>query len=225
MTPEVKTVQTSTPFRRIVEVMTENRISGIPVVDDSTRVIGVVTEGDLVVKQNRGDRIGFRPPNSAIPSEREYARRVQGTVAGALMTKPAVTVDEDADLRMAARLMSQHRIGRLPVTSNGRLVGILSRGDVLRVFLRPDEDIRRDVEQMLEQKVVADTTGIKVDVADGVVTLRGDVEQASTATVVGFHVDRCDGVTCVVNELSCQTNDLEQPASVAAPLGAVELAL
>jgi len=226
MTKDVVTVRTNAPFRRIVELMSEHRVSGLPVVDGLGHVLGVVTEGDLVVKGHRGSPVLFR---SRLPSgrgTREYARRVEGAVAGELMSAPAITVDEAADLRVAARLLSLHAVRRVPVTRAGKLAGILSRADVLKVFLRPDEDLRREIAEILDRKIVAGTRHVEVEVADGVVTLRGSVERRSTALVIGFHGDRVDGVTRVDNELVFLLDDMDdEEETILIPTGPAELTL
>lgn len=218
MTPEVISVTAGSSFRRIVEMICEHHVSGFPVVDGSGAVLGVVTGGDLVVKEHRADHVKVRTPFAASDDLHERYRRVEGLVAGELMTAPAVTVDADADLRVAARLMSLHAIARLPVTKDRKLVGIVSRSDVLKVFLRPDDEIRRDIlEDVLGRKVLEETNGIDVDVRDGVVTLRGVLPRLSTTRLITFHVNRLDGVTKVVDKLSYWLDDLESPVHLDPP--------
>lgn len=226
MTSDVVSASTTTPFRRIVELMTSNHVSGLPVVDGLGHVIGVVSEGDLVVKEHRGSPVRLRAGLPSARKRREYARRVEGAVAGELMSAPAITVDADADLRFAARLLSLHSIRRVPVTQAGKLCGVLSRADVLKVFLRPDEDIRREiVDDILGNRIVANVPNVLVEVADGIVTLSGDVRRRSTALVIGFHVDRVDGVTRVDNELHYELDDMEIEPQLAPPMGPAELRL
>lgn len=203
MTPEVVTVRTDTPFQEIVRAMSGHGVSGLPVVTDG-QVVGVVSEGDLLVKADRANRVRIHVPRqNLVDVDEECLRRLQGTVAGELMSAPAVTVDADADLRLAARLLSSHDISRLPVTSDGELVGILTRADVIRSFLRSDEDIREEIErEVLASRVLADTDAVEVDVLDGVVTLKGSVARASTARLIGVHVDRLHGVVRLNNELT-----------------------
>ena len=224
MVRDVVSVSTTTPFRKIVELMTQHRVSGVPVVDGCGQVLGVVTGADLVVKEHRGSPVASLTPATKAHGEAEYSRRVGGAVAGELMTAPAITVNEDVDLRVAARLLSLHGIRRLPVTKEGKLVGILSRADVLKVFLRPDDDICRDIEEdILGRKMVAATPGVRVLVADGTVTVSGEVERRSTAMVIGFHVDRVDGVTRVDNELTYRIDDMQVEEDLMPPMARAEL--
>jgi len=139
------------------------------------------------------------------------------------MTAPAYTVDADSDLRVAARMMTLHGIRRLPVTTRGRLVGVLTRGDVLNVFLRPDAEIEREIRQdVLARKVLEETPNLIVQVIDGVVYLRGTVRCRSTAQVIAFHIDRLDGVAKIVNELAYEIDDLETIALTPPPIGPLE---
>lgn len=212
MTHPVVTVTTGIAFRRIVELMCENSVSGVPVVDGSGQVLGVVTEGDLIVKEHRPNHVKVRTPFGSSDDQHERRRRVDGLVAGELMTSPAVTVDADADLRVAARLMTMYAIGRLPVMRDGKIVGIVSRSDVLNVFLRPDDEIRSQIlEDVVAHRVLEDVPDLAVVVESGVVTLRGVVPRRSTARLIVFHVDRLDGVTKVVDKLAYRLDDLCSP--------------
>lgn len=227
MTRPVVAVGSGTPFRRLVELMDEHRISGIPVTDDAGSVLGVVTEGDLIVKEHRPDHIKLKTPFGSADELHERRRRVEGLVAGELMTAPAVTVDVDADLRVAARLMTLHAVARVPVTKNGKLTGIVSRGDVLKVFLRSDADIEREIDvEVLTRRVLEDVPDLAVDVSEGVVTLRGVVAKRSTARLLAFHVDRLDGVTKVNDLLGWWLDDLTSPVRLPPPpVGPIEQVL
>jgi CBS-domain-containing membrane protein len=226
MTPTVVSVGPEATFKEIIERMRAARVSGLPVVDERRSVIGVVSESDLLLKEHRADHISFSPPFSRHGSEGgEVRRRTEGRLAGELMTSPALTIAEDADLRAGARLLTLHSIGRLPVTRDGRLVGILARSDVLKAFLRSDADISREVtEEVLGAKVLEDTSGVVVEVRDGVVALRGSVERLSTARLIAFHVDRIDGVTSVENHLEHTLDDLvlHEPSPLLPILGPLE---
>lgn len=211
MTSDVISVKTDTPFRELVELMSDRRISGVPVVDELGQILGMVTEGDLITKEHRGNPVGYHPPfPREAKSDREFLRRIGGRVAGQMMTTPAVTVGANDDLRVAARLMSLHRIGSLPVVAeDGRLIGIVSRADVLRVFLRSDDEIRQEIESALLRHILSDISTVDVAVRDGVATLRGSVQDPSTAQSLAYHVDRIDGIACIQNELSCNSDDIQ----------------
>ena len=209
MTVPPVSVTTDTPVRRIVELMAEHRVSGLPVVVADGTVVGVVSEGDLVV---RADALGHHRWTSVHQGRFAAVKPRDALVAGEVMTSPAYTIDENDELRLAARLLSRQRIKRLPVTREGKLCGVISRSDVMRVFLRPDSDIRSEIENdILKNKVLDTAHDVHVDVHDGVVTLRGTVVRRTTADVIRFHVARVDGVTDVVDHMLHGVDDAVGP--------------
>ena len=156
MTTPVVTADRLTPYKEIVRLLAEHRISGLPVLADGWQVIGVVSEADLLAVRDQA-----------------AAPRHLGLTAGDLMTAPPVTIPPDAAIPAAVRLMNAHHFRRLPVTGADRqLIGIVSRRDVLSVFLRPDIDIARDVRLVLDEVLAAPAT-VTVTVCHGVVTLAG----------------------------------------------------
>jgi CBS domain-containing protein len=207
MTKDAIAVTTDTPLRRVVELMTEHHVHGLPVTAGDGTVVGVITECNLVARADAGGECEKRPaPRSGKPDVRS---RPGALVAGELMTSPAFVVDENDEVGTAARLMSRHGLGRLPVTSMGKLCGILSRSDVLRVFLRADEDIKTEIERDVLCNRVLDTAhDVRVEVQDGVVSLHGTVARRSTADVIRFHVMRLDGVVRVVDHLLHGADDV-----------------
>jgi CBS domain-containing protein len=141
MTTEVVTVQPWTPFREIVTRLAEHRISAVPVLDAEGNVLGVVTEADLLLKQEHSD-LEFNLPLAWSRRRRLEREKAAAIVAGELMTTPAVTVSPTATVTEAARRMHTAGVKRLPVVNDaGRLVGIVSRADLLKVFTRSDEAI------------------------------------------------------------------------------------
>src|SRR5690348_9129024 len=120
MTEPAVAVTTDTPFAELVRLMISSKVSGLPVVDADGHVLGVVSEGDLIVKSHRGEPL--RTERGTAKRGR-HSRLAEGLVAGSLMSVPAVTIDEDAEIRRAARLLSSRGIKRLPVTRHGRLIG------------------------------------------------------------------------------------------------------
>jgi CBS domain-containing protein len=172
MTTSVVTVDRITPYKEIVQLLAQHRISGVPVLTMGRHVAGVVTEEDLLLAQEQKVR-SLR--SSAHPTFWHRTRRPALT-AGELMTSPAVTVGPDATVPSAARLMEAHHLRRLPVVDEaGRLVGVVSRRDLLSVFLRSDEDIAADVRQVLADVRLTEPGDVEVAVRNGVVTLTGSV--------------------------------------------------
>lgn len=170
MTTSVVTVDRITPYKEIAQLLAEHRISGVPVLKMGREVAGVVTEADLVAVQSRVNR--------RMAAGRVWRRRHQhpALTAEELMTAPAVTISPRATVVAAARLMRTHHIRRLPVVDdNGKLAGIISRRDLLSVFLRPDQDIADDVRRVLEEMVLAEPGAAEATVRNGIVTLTGRV--------------------------------------------------
>ena len=206
MTTKVVTVDRITPYQEIDRLLTRHRISGVPVLKMGREVVGVVSETDLLAAEDErrrqarmADSIGRRWHLRKQP----YAR----LTAGALMTSPAVTIGPDATIPTAARLMNTDHISRLPVVDeNGKLVGIVSRRDLLSVFLRSDAEIAHDARQVLDELPLADAKAVMTEVRHGVVTLTGtllpgaDNEQDLTPLTLRLIWD-IDGVVDVVNRL------------------------
>ncbi|MFI9784994.1 CBS domain-containing protein [Kitasatospora sp. NPDC051984] len=169
MTSQVVTVSPGTGFREIVALLAEYDITAVPVVDTDHRPLGVVSEADLLRTQ-----LAQYDPASLLPAPVHL--RGTGTTAADLMTTPAVCTTPDSTVVAAARLMTRRRVKRLPVVSptDGRLIGTVSRGDLLRVFLREDQAIRREiVEEILTTVEGTSPALISVDVVQGEVTLSG----------------------------------------------------
>jgi CBS domain-containing protein len=153
MTTSVVTVDRLTPYKEIVRLLTENRISGMPVLSMGRHVTGVVTEADLLAEEDKTARERMARPGHVL----RRAPRHWALTAGELMTSPAITIHPDATIPAAARTMNTHHIRRLPVVdSEGRLLGIVGRRDLLSVFLRPDTDIAAEVRQIFDEVLQAD---------------------------------------------------------------------
>jgi CBS domain-containing protein len=208
MSTDVVTVEEDTPYRRIVDVLTGRRISAVPVLDHGGHVVGVVSEADLLYKV---ERAGEPHERRVFESRRHRAARVKADAALArdLMTAPAVTAYADTPLVAAARTMDRAHVKRLPVIDDlGRPVGIVTRGDLLKVHLRPDADIRRDVVQQVLHGVLLLAEGaVRVEVDDGVVRLAGRVEHRSAAETAVRLAGQVSGVVQVVGELGYETDD------------------
>jgi len=206
MTTSVVTVDRITPYQEIDRLLTEHRISGMPVLKMGREVVGVVSEADLLAAEDETSRRARMA--SSIGRRRLLHKKPQGSLtAGTLMTSPAITIGPDATIPAAARLMNTHHIRRLPVVDeDGKLIGVVSRRDLLSVFLRPDADIADDVRQVLDEIPVEDPKEIIVTVRHGVVTLAGAMrpepgERHDLIPLVLRLVWDIDGVVDVVNRL------------------------
>jgi CBS domain-containing protein len=174
MTTSVVTVDRITPYKEIVRLLAEHRISGLPVLKMGHEVAGVVTEADLLAAQAQTAR---RLRSAGRRTWWPRRRRHPALTAGELMTAPAITISPNATVPAAARLMNTHRIRRLPVVdSSGKLAGIVSRRDLLSVFLRPDEDITADVRKIFDEILLAEPAETDVTVRNGIVTLTGTLD-------------------------------------------------
>ncbi|WP_329282247.1 CBS domain-containing protein [Streptomyces sp. NBC_01451] len=213
MVSHVVTADYGTSFKEVVRRLDQHRVSGLPVTDEDDKVIGVISETDLMLKQSRPDP-NARPGTWAwlrrlSPGVRRATAKSRARTAGGAMSTPAITVYADATLPEAARLMAEHRIERLPVVDEEeRLVGIVTRRDLLQVFVRADEEIRRDVELGIFVKTLwlAPHT-VEADVRDGIVTLTGQLERRSDIPVALDLTRRTDGVVDVVDHLSYRFDD------------------
>jgi len=205
MTSSVVAVREDADFKEMVAVMRSRRISAFPVIDASGRVIGVVSEGDLLLKETAPAL-----PQGAIRLAWRLKDRSKaaGTTAAEVMTKPAITIGEDARVAEAARLMQSRKVKRLPVVDgNGRLRGIVTRTDLLSVFERPDHEIRDEV----VKDVIAGEFGLDpglfvVTVQSGVVTITGPVRHKAHALSLLATIRYLEGVVGVRDRLSYPTD-------------------
>ncbi|WP_431934327.1 CBS domain-containing protein [Nonomuraea jabiensis] len=218
MTTEVASVNGSTPFKDIAEVLIAHGLSAVPVVDAENHVLGVVSEADLLCKEEFRERYyaeGYELPMRAQLRHRlseegpELRRKAAGDTAAQLMTAPAVTVPATVSAVTAARRMDEHGVKRLIVVDNdGTLQGVVSRRDLLKVFVRPDADIHRAIrEDVLECSPWAQTAGVTVEVHQGVVTLSGWMSRRSEALLAVRLAAVVDGVVDVIDKLRWKHDD------------------
>jgi CBS domain-containing protein len=195
MTTPVLSVTTDTPLKDVARLLVEKRISGLPVVDASGAVVGVISEADFLVKESgpveHHSRFGWL--TGAARAEAHERQVIAATTAGEAMTTPADVVSADQPLSDAARHMAHAKRNRLPVVENGRLVGILTRADVVRTFARDDDKVFAAV-----QSATRAIDGLQVlGVRNGVVSLGGVVSHPSVASAVTSLVSHVAGVVAV----------------------------
>jgi CBS-domain-containing membrane protein len=207
MTTAVVTVPQSAPYRQVVDLLVSHRISPVPVVDEFQRVTGVVSEVDLL---RMIEYAGEQDPR-LFEGRRRRGDRGKATVrtAGELMGRPPVVVLRDTSLAAATRLMDSETVKRLPVVDDlGRVVGIVSRGDLLKIHMRTDDEILDDVESgVLRPILVEDFPTVQATVANGVVTLTGRVDRRASSDIADRLIRRILGVVTVVNELGHHYDD------------------
>src|SRR6516225_2078153 len=207
MTTSVVSVDRITPYKEIARLLAEHRISGVPVLTMGRHVAGVVSEADLLAAEDKQAREARTARALGQRLWRRGRRAQLALVAGDLMTSPPVTIHPDATIPGAARVMNASHVRRLPVVDpDGKLIGVVSRRDLLSVFLRPDSQIAEDAREVLDEILLAEPGDATVSVRNGVVTLTGTLKSAA-----GQHTDLVpvairllwdiDGVVDVVNRI------------------------
>ena len=205
MSTHVIAVRKNAPFKDMAARLREHRISAFPVLDEDNKVIGVVSEGDLLTKEALEFSATSRV--SGMLHHREQAKAA-ATTAEDLMTKPPVTVGPDEFATHAARLMYARRVKRLPVVDDdGHLIGIVSRADVLSVYSRPDADIRDEViDNIILGMLLCDPSRFTVTVKDGIVTVEGMPETVSVGHDMVDEIRHVEGVVAVRDRLNYPTD-------------------
>lgn len=207
MTTEVVSVVCGTPYSEVVHTLAERAINAVPVLDVAGRVAGVVSEADLLRKVeftgDHGDHIfewGTRRTNRA---------KAHAATAKDLMTSPAVTVEPGVSVVEAAKRLESGHIKQLPVVDEaGRLVGIVARRDLLKMYLRPDAELRREiVDGVLRRLLWMDPVTVKVSVAGGIVRLTGEMDRKSTVDLAVGVTRQVPGVVEVIDELTWSYDD------------------
>lgn len=209
MCSDVIAVPPDATLKDVAALLVEHRISGVPVCADG-RVVGVVSEADIVVKQQ-----GVAPGLAGffgrlIDDAYGDTARFEARTAGDAMTSPALTIAPDCEVAEAARSMTARRVNRLPVVDGSRLVGIVTRADLVRAFLRDDAAIAREIaDDVLLRTLWICPGDVDIAVAGGVVTLEGRVESHTIADIVATYVRRVPGVVSVHSHLEWEVEDVE----------------
>jgi CBS domain-containing protein len=203
MTTRVVWVKKDATFKEMAAALRQNRVSAFPVVDDDGKVIGVVSEADMLTKEAlQGGYDGMPGMITGILRHKEQ-EKARGVTAADLMTSPAATVAPGDSITRAARLMYTRRFKRLPVVdATGRLVGIVSRADLLATFERSDDDIRGDIRDVMLNEFLTDPADFTVTVKDGVVTLEGRPETIDVGRELVRQIRHLSGVVAIRDRLS-----------------------
>lgn len=205
MTPQVITVTPDSSWKDAVRLVEQARVHALPVVEDG-RVVGIVAQSDLLLKE---ELLTGPLTMRAMPRQRRRDKiRARAMTVRQMMSKPVITIEPDAQLGTAARLLHRRRIGRLPVLDGGELVGIVTRSDLLRVFLREDAEIRGEVDEVLANLAPKIGNGLTGAVDDGVVTLTGEVATLSMALAVLSEVRRIGGVVAIEDRTLARFDDV-----------------
>jgi CBS domain-containing protein len=211
MTKTVVTAPEEAPFKELVRVMREYRVSALPIVDEGGSIVGLVSEADLLLKE---------APDVLTPHvfegkvHREERRKAEGKIARDLMTRPAITIGPDAPLTEAARVMHEHHVKRLPVVEDGgRIVGVVSRVDLLADYLRDDTEILEDVRTILYRELLLEPHSVTATVDQGVVRLEGQLERRTMVPSIWDRIRAVDGVVGIDERLTWQLDDTMIPVS------------
>jgi CBS domain-containing protein len=208
MSRDVVTVSQETSLKDAAALLSRHGISGVPVCDAAGQVLGVVSEADILLKEEGRD------PEGGLFSwlfqrDDESLAKAAARTAGEAMTSPPITIEPGRPVSEAARLMTEQAVNRLPVVAEGKLVGIVTRADLVRAFHRSDEEIRREIaEDVLLRTLWISPEPLTITVEDGEVSLSGEVESRSAAEIAVAYVRRVLGVVGVRSELTWQVDDL-----------------
>ena len=212
MTREVVTVTQDTPISDVARLLVDHSISGLPVVDAEGHVLGVVSEGDVLVREAGHPAPSRRPLARFFRASREakaVQEKVEAETAGELMTAPALTLEPYRPLRTAAEMMTARQVNRLPVVDDdGRLLGIVTRADLVRVFVRTDaelvEAIRMD---LLGRTMWIDPGKFEITVDHGAAKVRGTVLKRSTAELIERFLHCVPGVVSAETDIAWTEDD------------------
>jgi CBS domain-containing protein len=210
MTAEVVSVHPTDPVREVAQALVDRRISGLPVVEDGV-VVGVVSEADFLIKEQGPEGLHRGALDRVLGPSREHRAmlaKVEARTVRDLMTSPAITIGPRQSTSEAARIMTTQRVNRLPVVLDGRLVGIVTRADLVRAFARSDEELARTIrEDVLLRILWLDPTAFNVEVHAGVASISGTAERRSTAELIRETVALIPGIVDVIGDLPWSLDD------------------
>ena len=203
MTRNVVAVGPDTDFKTCVRRIQEHQVSALPVVDGDRKLVGIVSEADLLAKERR------RGERRRLFVGSEADGQAAGRTAGQVMTSPAICIAPDASIPQAARLMHREAVKRLPVVdANGVVVGIVSRADLLKTYVRGDDAIKRDiVGDVITRALFLDPKSVDVEVSNGVVKLSGELETRSLCRLLIEMAQRVEGTVAVESKLKWRFDD------------------
>jgi len=197
MTTDVITVTPETSLRDAARVLEENEISGVPVVDEGEAVVGVLSEADVVVKAS-GEVPGTRLLGWLLESDMGLEEKIRAHTVGDAMSAPAITIRRDRPIHEAAKVMAAEGVNRLPVVDGGRLVGIVTRADVVRAFTRSDAEIAEEIDrEILRRTLWLEPGSVTLEVVEGEVTIEGEIESEADVELLPVFVSRVPGVISV----------------------------
>jgi CBS domain-containing protein len=209
MTTEVATTRPEAALKDVAAELVQRGISGMPVIDDDGSVLGVVSEADVLAKSLPEKEDGGGALARFRRRDDGETRRLEADLVQEVMTAPAITIEEHWPVAEAAERMLNGRINRLPVVRQGRIVGLVSRADVVRAFARSDDEVRADVRELvaLQQELLRDERPLRIEVQHGEVSLAGEARTRGEAEIVAKMVRTVPGVVSVRSELTWAETD------------------
>jgi CBS domain-containing protein len=211
MTRSVVSVHPTTPIKEVAQLLIDNGISGVPVVDVTGAVLGVVSEADLLIKEQGADAIRHRPLarfRGESAESRAQLIKLGAVTAADAMTAPAITITPARSIHDAAAIMTNRKVNRLPVVDDGQLVGIVSRSDLVRAYVRSDDELAATIRQDVILRILwLDPTLFTVVVEDGLASISGHVERRSTAEMIERAVRMVPGIVDVHASVGWSTDD------------------
>lgn len=223
MTEKVFTIGPEAPIKDVARILVDNGISGLPVCDIEGRVIGVISEGDILYKEHdpSEEHIGG-PLGWVIEGTTNYAGyiKAKALTARKAMTSPAITIAPHESVAQAARIMCEHHVNRLPVVADEKLVGLVTRADLVRAFTRTDAEIEQELtKDVLERTMWIDPGKVEIDVRNGVAALSGRLHTRSDVELLNRLAARVPGLVAVESTVVWDVDDttrkgrrsLEQP--------------
>jgi CBS domain-containing protein len=219
MTKSVLTVRPDTPLKDVARLLIDAGITGAPVVDAEGVVRGVVSEGDFLAKEQGAEGLRHRRLVALLGESSEtraQLRKLAARTAGEAMTQPPITIRPRQSIQEAAALMTERRVNRLPVLDEGRLVGIVTRSDLVRAYLRSDGELEQTIlDDVLLKALWLDPASFRVTVSNGEATVTGSVERRSTAAMVEETIRLVPGIVAVHATINWRTDDRElRPADI-----------
>lgn len=211
MSSPVVTVREKTPLKDVARLLVDDGMSGVPVVDADGRVVGIVSEADFLIKEQGATEVRHRRLARLLgesPETIAQLEKVEARTAAEAMTSPAVTIAPARAIRDAAALMTGQGINRLPVVEDGRLVGIVTRHDLLRAYLRSDAELARIIrEDVLLRILWLDPSAFEVSVVNGEARIIGRVERQSSAEIIEATVRMIPGIVALEAEIGWSLDD------------------
>lgn len=209
MSASVITVSPQTPLKDAAALLARHRVSGLPVLEEE-EIVGVVSEADIVARST-----GSPEPRGLL--EALFGSRPEAEVGAThvkeAMSSPAITIAPGRPVAEAARVMVERRVNRLPVVDDSRLVGIVTRADLVRAYVRPDEELEREIrEDVAETALWIDPSELQISVDRGVVELAGEVDRPADARLLERFTAAVPGVVSVRSELRWRFDEPKLPA-------------